>query len=275
MIISYLIMRIFGIDRDAKEDGYIFLIVIPLLYGLYQFVGSIVQIFEKRYFDSICSFLKFVLFLSISIKLSYGYYNFLILLLVIILIAIFIFKKAWNHYSRPVLLGLLIINTMLLFTPDSSIFYFFNVGRLKWYHISSLNEFKSTGRSFFGKDDSIHGAVIDLEYKWKVNRVYNYPPAIVLAMTDPDSSWVLPVWKENKDALQHEQFHFDILEYYKILMLDSLNKCWTCKYSKKLSILDYYLNLEIKMEQRYDTSYILKDKQDIKNMESLIRDKIK
>jgi len=113
-----------------------------------------------------------------------------------------------------------------------------------------------------------------MEYKWKLNRIYNYPPAIVIAIADPDSSWVVPVMASNATTLQHEQFHLDILEYYKILIQDSLNKCWGCKYIKKQSILDYYLGVEIKMQHRFDTSFTLNDKQDLDDIRNLIRQKI-
>jgi|GEM_PF-5601348 len=273
IIVPYLIFRLLGVDRTAQEDGNIFLLLVPLLFGFYQFINSIVQIFEKRYFDAKCSFLKFILFVSIFIKLNYTYYNFLMLFLIIIFIAVFILKNAWSHNSRSVILGLLIINTSLLFTPDSSILFFFNINRQKWHHIS-LYEFKNNHHTWLGQSDSTHAAVIDMEYKWKLNRIYNYPPAIVIAIADPDSSWVVPVMASNATTLQHEQFHLDILEYYKILIQDSLNKCWGCKYIKKQSILDYYLGVEIKMQHRFDTSFTLNDKQDLDDIRNLIRQKI-
>ena len=45
-------------------------------------------------------------------------------------------------------------------------------------------------------------------------------------------------------------------------MQDSLNKCWGCKYVKKQSILDYYSGTEIKMQKRFDTSFVSNDKRD-------------
>jgi len=230
-----------------------FLLIVPFLYGLYHLTLSIIEIFKQKYLDSLCSLIKFSLFSLIVLKLYYEYYNFFLAFIILFCIGLFLLKKAWTHSSRQTLLSLLLLNCTLLFVPDSLILKYLNQYKTRWHNIS-LSEFKGTPNY-----NSNHGAEIYTGFKWKINRVYNYPSAIVIATMNPDNSWVRPELKENKETLLHEQFHFDITEYFRRFILDSLQSCWKCDYDQKISIIDYFGALKNKMQNDFDTLYVSED----------------
>lgn len=259
-IALHLIFRFY--DLPGKNTT---LLILPFLFGFYHLILSIIKVFKQCYWESLISIIKLFLFILISIKILYDYYNVFLASIALIFISFLLYKKKWIQSSKYTILSLVLINTFLLFVPDSFLLNYFNQNMIKWKTVS-FDDFKGSPTNH----DSIHGAVIYSEFNTKVNRFYNYPPAIVSAIMRPDSSWFRPELKENKEVLQHEQFHFNIAEYYSRLLLDSLKKCWTCNYDQKSSIIDHFGLLKNKMQNTYDTLYFNRDTIKLLNLSMVI-----
>jgi hypothetical protein len=213
------------------------------------------------------SFAKFILFILIFSKITFVYYNFWVSVILIGGSLIFA-SKALNYFSVVTIWCLVAINIILLFIPDLKFFEYFNPSSVKWHQIS-LSEFKKSPDK-----DPIHGAIIVTDFRWKINSTYNYPAIVVFSGMRPDESWVRPELKNNKTILEHEQFHFDIVEYNKRLLIDNVNKCWKDNYATKEAIGTYYEYHKKEMQSLYDSSYFYKDSLTLEVLKKAVSSKL-
>lgn len=261
---TYLILRQLNLYENA-----VVLFLIPSLLGIYFIVLSIIYLLKKEYIESIFAFAATCLLVLIPIKATYIFYNQFFAFLLISLISIFLYKKGKTIRSREALFTLIFLNTFLFMIPDRTLLEYFDKHSLYWHKIS-FSEFKG-----LPPNNRIHKAEIMLKLNFKINRVYNYPPAIVGAAMDPNTSWVNPIFRGNPATLIHEQFHFNILEYNKLLLLDSIKNCWLSTFHQKQAIVKYYYDIADKMQNYYDTLYVKNDTVSIYKMNESIYNRLK
>ncbi|MCB9174787.1 MAG: hypothetical protein H6589_09280 [Flavobacteriales bacterium] len=231
------------------------LILIPFLFGFYHLIKCIIYIAKSEYKTAIYSIIISLLFILITLKISYVYYNVLINIFLIISGVISYLNPVKNDVGEKIKttsIFLIIINFGLLLTPDSTILKYFNDNNRTWTPNITWEFFK-------GKPDnnSPYSALISTDYRWKTNKLFNYPPAILLAVVIPDSSW-----KKSSNTiydyllLEHEQGHFNLKEAFKREAVDSINREWGEGPEKIEKILEYFFKMESVFQQQYDSMTI-------------------
>jgi hypothetical protein len=158
--------------------------------------------------------MNFILSLCICFKLNYTCYNIALHALVITITLIHCLKKSLFKIrlittSTKIIL---IANILLFFTPDNTIYKYWSSDEISWRTLT-WDDFKGNPE---GADstESTYSALTSAGVEWKVNRFYNYPPAVVRSYMNMNESWKAPSVRVDDDSilLQHEQVHFNIYE---------------------------------------------------------------
>lgn len=220
-----------------------------ILFSLYHFIIFFKNLANSNTTSSLISIFITLFYINIILKINYQYYNFIVSVL-LILIGLILLKKLNRNKHSLIFLILIAVNTGLLFTSDTWLF------KSKMKGIDFWNS-KITWKSFKGVpiNKSKFDAYIVTEFRGLENKVYNYPPAILISILKPFESWR----KKLKDTtfnhllLEHEQRHFDITEIYKIKALDSVKKSWG-KNSKDIKkIINFFNKKEDEYQKHYDS----------------------
>lgn len=202
-------------------------------------------------FQSIVSSLLFIL---ITIKINYHYYNVLMSLILIIL-GLFLALKYTpqvnpKNKERTVLIFIILINLFLLFTPDTAVLkciHYFGLNNIAWTPNLSWGNFRGQPNQ-----NSPHDARIKTNVWWKVNKVFNYPPAIAVATMNPDSAWKKD-YAGGEQLLEHEQGHFNITEVYRRMSMDSANASWGKSTQTIRDIFTHFYHERNKQHHLYDS----------------------
>ncbi len=238
------------LNWPGKLFSFIFL---PAIIGLFYFLKSIHLIFNNKGSTAKFSLLIFLNYFLISVKLHYIYYNLLFIVLSIAL-NLFILIRSKRSLKNPLATTAVFscgLTFILLFTPDTLLLQYYNSlgNKHKWTK-------ELTWSYFNGQADknSPYSAIIVTSAYWKINKMYNYPPAISIATIDTDSSWNKPL--DNIDhstyLLKHEQLHFDITEVYRRKAMDSISNLWISDSGSINSIMDYFANKRDSAQTNYD-----------------------
>lgn len=226
---------------------------LPILFGLIYFIKSFVKLIERNKIELTNLVIITLLYFQTSLKIFYIYYNLFITLILIIVSLYFIYKfwtklKLSNKFTTILLI---LTNSILFFTSDN-------------YILGKLNEFSYSGQpwirnvtwnDFEGEqiDSSKYSALISTSLNYKINRVYNYPQAIVISTMDKKMSWKREsISPNNAKLLKHEQGHFDIAELQTRLANDSIKNIWPSKTIELDSIINYFRKRHESFTDDYD-----------------------
>lgn len=94
----------------------------------------------------------------------------------------------------------------------------------------------------------------------KINKVYNYPPAIVFASNESKKSWInTSLFNDSEQhqkilarLLGHEKLHLDITEVYARRAQDSLNKMLFSSAFDKYRTIEYYYQKSDSVQDVFD-----------------------
>jgi len=227
---------------------------IPVIYAVFHLVKCIIYLFKHQKRAALNSFTTALLFGLIFHKFFYAYYNLLLSILVLIYAA-WITRLAWkgndenSKKNKVTLLALLILNAILTLLPDERILQYLNPGELSWRTLTWEN-FEGTPI-----DTSSHDAQTAERINYRINKAYNYPPAIVSAGMNPKNSWVKLKYKNNStdglELLEHELGHFNITEFYARKIQDSISTYWG-EPEKVEAIIQYWAKENDSMQNVYD-----------------------
>jgi hypothetical protein len=227
-------------------------IAIPWLYGCLYFGISVSFLSKSKFKKALYSFVITALLASISLKFEYWHYN-IALTALIMLVALFIMKFLRNDGVSGLVttcLLLVLLNACLIPVSDSAILARLNYDSYAWSPNVSWEQFQAEPDS-----NSTYEAVIDEAFIWKINKVYNYPPAIILATMKPATSWKRHLknatWSE--ELLQHEQTHLDITELYRRNAVDSILQLWGSKPKALENVILYFIVQKNLKQLEYDS----------------------
>lgn len=231
--------------------------IISIIYFLLYIAISFRNLLKSAYLESIASFLVGLLFLLIYIKLNYTYYN-PVAAVLLIGAAIHVYRKLSFRSDLMLLKRTLLlvsgINAVLLVIPDESILSFLNRNEvLKWKSDLKWDDFE--GRTIENQlSDSLkYDAVLAGTFAYKVNKAYNYPPAIIVAGMDRLRSYrKAEILTGHDQLLEHEQGHFNLIQRYEIMATDSVSKLWGCKAVEIDSTIKYFFEQQDKEGSLYD-----------------------
>ena len=118
------------------------------------------------------------------------------------------------------------INLLLLFTPDENVYQYWSSTEIGWRKLN-WSDFKGMPRK---DNDSIYSAQTYSGLEWRINKAYNYPPAVVIAYMDTHNSWKKPYINQDKESdsllLQHEQIRFDLYELNRRVVVKEIRCHW-------------------------------------------------
>lgn len=190
------------------------LAIASLILITYFLLRLFTSFFRRNYNDSKLFFMNFILSLCIGFKLNYTCYNIALHALAIIVALIYYTKRPLFKISSITASTniILIANILLFFTPDNTIYKYWSGDEISWRTLT-WNDFKGNPESA-DSTESTYSALTSAGVEWKVNRFYNYPPAVVRSYMNTNASWKTPSVRVNDDSilLQHEQVHFNIYE---------------------------------------------------------------
>ncbi len=246
----------FGFMAMDKPGSIAALVFIPFIYACVHLIKSLVYLFKKQKRSSLNSLIIGLLFALLVTKFFYYYYS-LPLSILFLIFSIWVTMLTWKKNSdnnskkhKVTLLVLLVLNIGLISIPDITIGHYLNPRVLKWQSLT-WNDFKKAPN-----DTSDHDAETYERISYKINRAYNYPPAIVFAEMDPQNSWVKIKEKiKSSDIdllLEHEQGHFDLTEFYTRKINDSISTDWGKSEKEIETTIQYWIKEKDSMQKIYD-----------------------
>lgn len=173
----------------------------------------------------------------IGLKLNYEYYNFIFPVILIFVVCF--------SFQRDKKLGavLVILHILCLFTTDKFVYKSLNNEKYFWSEKEiTLVDFKG-----IPDDKSDVSAKVFPSIIGKINKVFNYPPAIVFASNEVQKSWINISFFDSteqhrkvlKKLLIHEKMHLSITEIYTRKVQDSLNGMIFSNISSKYLAIDF------------------------------------
>lgn len=190
------------------------------------------------------------------VKLGFEYYNLLYPIVSIAVIAVILKSYRISMVYKIVFLFTLAVNFLCLTIPDRSVYKLRNGNHYYWSQESlDLSHFKIKKNI-----ENDIAATVNPILIGGINKVYNYPPAILFTSYNKDSSWLdtsrFPDTEEGKKALlrllQHEKNHLDITEIYLRKALDSLYNKPLLSYDEKYDVVDYFFKTSNKIQDVFD-----------------------
>lgn len=230
--------------------------VLPFLFlgfiSVYHFASAGRKLFKRHMHDALLSFFVSCLCFCTILKFQYYHYNSLVIF--VLVLSIYLITRRIRGERLPYLIGLTkllaIVNLILVFFPDTIILKFFNEDRLSWGRNLDWEDFKGQAQA-----ESTFDAGIRTSYIWKVNKAYNYPPAVIVTLMSPERSWKKepPGGMLSSRLLQHEQLHFDISELYRRNALDSISNLWGADPDSIESVIWYFNRKKNRVQVEYDS----------------------
>ncbi len=207
--------------------------------------------YNRNWNNSYLLFIAFYVF--IGLKFSYIYYNcFLYLALIVFSFWYIKSKSTSNQVLKSRMLSLSFISCILLLIPDRYVFMHslsssdnkFWTNRIKWSYFQG----EAT------KEDTFDVAMYSFS-KLVPSKANNYPRYITYSLMDCRKSYAKPgsAKKYYSKLLQHEQFHFNITEWTRREIEDSLSRFEGISLSELLDIEDYFIEFEDSLQYGYDS----------------------
>lgn len=205
--------------------------------------------------------LVFVTLVIVGLKLHYEYYNIAFPVIVITLTIIFLSKE-----KKAIII--VALNTLCILIPDKSIYKVINHGKYFWSEQDlTISDFKGTPDLESRVSAAVFPSIVG-----KINKVYNYPPAIVFTSNESKKSWIDTSLFNGSEhhqktlnrLLEHEKLHLDITEVYTRKAQDSLNKMLFSSALKKYRIIEYYYQKSDSIQDVFDleTNHGINEKSD-------------
>lgn len=222
------------------------LIVISVLFAAFNF-GKFIWTKDKQ--AKLFFLLTSLCFVTIAVKIDYVYHNKLISFGLLLIIAYSALKNYFNPFLREKILGVSILTLIVLLIPDKQIISYTYNRLLTNGEQVTWDDFKAVPNRESGNSARIRANLF-----YEINKVYDYPPAIVLSYVEPYESWV----KNRTDEpsfdllLHHEQVHFYISEYCARLANDSLKSTWANEEKTKSIIGAFYFKMD-SLQTMYDS----------------------
>ncbi len=175
----------------------------------------------------------------------------------ITIIAITLKKYVLSKDYRFFYVGLLILNFLCLVAPDKMVYKLRKNHRYFWSEKPlDISHFKIRIN-----DESDIAAEIFPILVGEINRVYNYPPAILFTSDQIGRSWIDTTFFENsfkgkkelQQLLQHEKLHLDINKIYSLKAQDSLNKMMFSSYTEKYQVIEFFFNVSDSIQDAFDS----------------------
>jgi hypothetical protein len=223
------------------------LIVISILFAVFS-LGKIIWTKDKK--TKLVFILTTLCFVTIAVKIDYVYHNKFISLSLLLVSTYFLVCKVFNPLHRRIILSISILTLIVVLIPDRKMMSYSyyrlvtNGEQVTWDHFKAIPN-----------RERANSARIRANLFYEINKVYDYPPAIILSYVEPYESWV----KDRTDEpsfdllLEHEQGHFYLSEYCARLANDSLMTTWTSKRKTKSIISAFYSKMD-SMNSLYDSS---------------------
>lgn len=190
-----------------------------------------------------------LLFATIAAKVDYTYHNKLISFSLFFVSIYFVVKREFTPLFRRKIISISILTLGLVLVPDKQILAYTYNRLLTNGEQVSWEDFKSTPNREKGNSARIRANLF-----YKISKVYDYPPGIVLSYVEPYESWV----KNKTDEpsfnllLAHEQGHFYISEYCARLANDSMRSTWANE-KKTESIINAFYSKMNSLQASYDS----------------------
>jgi hypothetical protein len=205
--------------------------LIAIIYALIHLVKSMFLFFKKRRIHAAIFLINFLLFLLVAAKLLYYYYN-IFLAICLLAISTFIYFKFYKKATNDILLlkgfatliGLVCINIILTIIPEKTIWQFYLKDTCITYRKLTWDDFQ--GKMPDDETDSEKAAATSSSFDYRINKAYDYPPAIIVSFFDKKWSWKRNPDEDHSLLLIHEQGHFAISEIYTRKAQDTILKCW-------------------------------------------------
>ncbi len=194
--------------------------------------------------------------LSLILKLDFEYYNFVLPLLLSVALA-YLIKKGQITAKYRLSFGLLIIiNLFCILTSDEFVYKLLNNDIYYWSERElQLSDFQGIPDSKSEVSATVFPRIIG-----KLNKVYNYPPAIVFASNESHKSWIKASLFDTTEQqqialsrlLRHEKLHLSITEIFTRMAQDSLNKMIFSSSIEKYKLIEYYYNQSDSIQDVFD-----------------------
>jgi len=225
------------------------LIGVPIFFAVYNFIKGVIAKSIKKL---VSFFLLTALFILIAIKIEYHYYNFVIHS-IIVLVGVFVFKP-WNKLKSDKLkfLGnsLILINLILLITPNYWILNQLNHQKKSWTPYIEWSDFQGNPEKQSQVD-----AIITTNFRYKVNKAFNYPSAVISTYMIQNESWKKEINNEEakRELLNHEQGHFNIAKAHEKFAIDSIKKIWGASPKQSENVINYFIDKNDITQEKYDS----------------------
>ncbi len=251
-LLIFLSIWIFSFSLLILSWNIVIPFFIPTIFGIYYLLKGLYKLTLKLRVEGLNYIIIGLLLISISIKLFYIYYN--LLILIALLIGTFYYYKKLHQKLDSKIKYLfhfvITINIFLLLTPDTYI-----LSKINQVYDKKNWSSKITWNDFQGKqiDSSKFSAQIYTSLNYKVNKVYNYPQAIITSRMNKTLSWKRESINLNDPRLlKHEQGHFDIAEIQTVKAIDSINNSWPLNYDKLNKIIIHFSKINSELTRDYD-----------------------
>lgn len=227
------------------------------LYFAIRLIKSFINLKEGKRLEFGLNILIAFVILQISLKAYYFYYNrffaYSLLFASVLYILFTSTEKTVGSFktTKNYLLFIVVVTAITISIPDNVFLFYTNPSVKHWTPNVQWTDFK--GR----KNDPLDSIAASMNsgLRWKDNRVFDYPPAIVVSQMSPQDSKINDYWEVTEDdhqLLMHEQGHFNIKEFHARLIMDSLRNHWTLDKRDIDRIVYHFFRKANKADSLYD-----------------------
>jgi hypothetical protein len=228
-----------------KLPGHITVLAfVPIVFSLVYIFKAITFLIDKRFGEMGLSFLIALLFFAITLKVEYSLYNVFAISLLCLGGLFLLHRKGLREKRSTILFLVIVFNLLLAIVPDK-LFYGYVWNSRTWSEELSWDAYHNKPKAGSEFDAETSGSI-----HYKVNYAWNYPPALILALMDEDSSWVR---SPNENLLQHEKGHLDINEIYARKAEDSIKTACFETPSKIEGIINSFIEESLRQQDLYDS----------------------
>lgn len=251
LIIQLFFIAFYMLCKIANWPGALAISVFGwFLTTVIYFVLSIKMLLKWEMKKSISYFLFTLLVLSIPNKIFFEYHNIIIHFLILSSFLFVFYKQKipYSPYYKTLVYIVLFINVLLFLLGDNYIYK--NAGAFYAYKPYSND---GISKCDFKKVDSLNNnfdAEISTIIHYKINKVYNYTPAVIASVMQLDECFYVEL---SDKLVAHEYYHFKITETISRQLYKTLSKSPFSNKSTTQDIIYKYLDsLRIK-QLNYDT----------------------
>lgn len=220
------------------------LLVIPILFGAWSLIKAVLSVLNKDGLSLNHIFLS-LLYVMVGLKLNYLYYNVFLHLFITLCYLVLINRKKNK---------LTVIGTMcclLLIVPDTIIFKKTQCyDDIIWGNKITWDNFKGVRPK-----EKLNQAAVQSVFFYKINKTYSWPQTISITVMNDKCSFVVHGELNNPDwVLAHEQLHFDITEWHRREMQDSIDSKLLRTNEEIENIIGHFHFLKRERQKEYDST---------------------